>query len=290
LILSSAVGTRTESVNRIITWGENSPEWNRALHLGGVRIGCSDAPASCADYAQKTAKSQGVDKVFLSILLNPARTITDARQYSELSRTHPVLYEVGFDDFVSQCEKLKLNSDALSALLSQISHELRSANPNLLLGITLYEDELYSNRFPLDSLDEKFRESVDLVHLYPHYRKEARKFPEAVERTKMLFPRAKIIAGLYPYDRRDYLPCVQGGSTPCTNEEEINLFTESLKERLAMLNHSNVEWIELFPGNFGMEAQWKGWQEPRSCHSERLQECIANTKTMHEVVRTALNQ
>jgi len=290
LILSSAVGTRTEPVNRIITWGENSPEWNRALHLGGVRIGCSDAPASCADYAQKTAKSQGVDKIFLSILLTPAQTITDARQYSELSRTHPVLYEVGFDDFVSQCEKLKFSSDALSALLNQISHELRSANPNLLLGITLYEDELSSKHFSLESLNEKFREGVDLVHLYPHYRQEARSFAEAVERTKKIFSRAKIIAGLYPYDRRDYLPCVQGGSTSCTNEEEISLFTESLKERLAMLNHSNVEWIELFPGNFGMEPQWKGWQESRACHSERLQECIQNPKTMHDVVRTALNQ
>jgi hypothetical protein len=290
LILSSAVGTRTESVNRIITWGENSPEWNRALHLGGVRIGCSDAPASCADDAQKTARSQGVDKIFLSILLNPGRTITDARQYSELSRTHPVIYEVGFDDFVSQCEKLKLNPDALSSLLNQISHELRSANPNLLLGITVYEDELYSSRFALDRLDENFRRSVDLVHLYPHYRKEARRFPEAVERTEKIFPRARIIAGLYPYDRRDYLPCVQGGSTPCTNEEEISLFTESLKERLAMLNHSNVEWIELFPGIFGMEPRWKGWHEPRTCQPEPLQECLENTKTMHEVVRTALAQ
>jgi hypothetical protein len=61
-----------------------------------------------------------------------------------------------------------------------------------------------------------------------------------------------------------------------------------LNERLSMLNHSNVEWIELFPGNFGMEAKWKGWQEPRSCHPERLQECVQNTKTMREAVRTAL--
>lgn len=256
MILRCAVGTRTESVNRVITWGENSPEWNRALHLGGVRIGCSDAPASCVEHAKKTATSQGVDKIFLSILLNPTRTITDARQYSELSSKHSVIYEVGFDDFVTQCEKLRLNSNALSALLSQISHELRSANPNLLLGITLYEDELYSNRFALDTLDENFRRSVDLVHLYPHYRKVARRFPVAVERTEEIFPRARIIAGLYPYDRRDYLPCVQGGSTLCTNEEEISLFTESLKERLATVNHSNVEWIELFPGNFGMERQW----------------------------------
>jgi len=261
LILSFAAGTRTESVSRIITWGENSPEWNRALRLGGVRLGCSDAPSSSVDFAQKTAKSQGVDKVFLSILLNTGRTVTDARQYSELSRTHPVLYEVGFDDFVIQCERLKLNAGTLSALLNQVSRELRSGNPYLRLGITVYEDELSSSRFPLDTLDEKFRRSVDFVHLYPHCRKEARRFSEAVERTEKIFPQARIIAGVYPCDRRDGLPYAQGSATPCANAEEISLFTEFLKERLAMLDHSNVEWIEIFPGNFGLEARWKNWPD-----------------------------
>lgn len=290
-MLSSAMGrTDTQAANnRVITWGGNSPEWNRILHLGGVRMGCSDAPTSCAASAEKMAKSQDVGKVFLAILLNPGRTPIDARQYSELSRTRPELYEVGFDDFVSQCERQKLDAGALSALLNETVRQLKSANPNLLFGITLYDDEISSTRFPLKQLDEGFRQSVDLIHLYPHYRKEAQAFPESVQQARDIFPHAKIVAGVYAYDRRDYLPCARGNPTPCTNEEEKSLFAQSLHDRLALLGHSDVDWLEFYPGSFGMEASWKNWHEPRICRPERLQECIENTKAMHEMVQTALN-
>ena len=71
-------------------------------------MGCSDPPSSCADYVQKASKSQGVDKVFLAILLKTYQKPAYAREFSQLSLNHPALYEVGFDDFVSQCEKQKL--------------------------------------------------------------------------------------------------------------------------------------------------------------------------------------
>ena len=60
------------------------------------------------NYAQQLSKSQGVDKVFLAILLDPNKTPAYAVEYSQLSLTRPMLYEVGFDDFVSQCERQKL--------------------------------------------------------------------------------------------------------------------------------------------------------------------------------------
>ncbi len=287
LILNSALGAQVS--NKVITWGENTPEWNRILHLGAVRIGCSDPPSSCLSYAQQISRSQGVDKVFVAILLKPAQTVEYAHEFSQLSRDHPVLYEVGFDDFVGQCERQKLSMPALSALLGGIAHELKGANPNLHLGITVYQDELTSPRFALSGLDEEFRKSVDFVHLYPHYRQESESFSAAVQQTRQIFPSAKIIAGIYPYDRRDYLPCARGKSTPCTNEQELSLFAQSLKERLAMLGTSDVEWIEFYPGGFGKEAQWQQWKQPRGCHQDRVQECIDNTKAMHEVVRQALN-
>src|SRR5579871_4825843 len=86
--------------NRIITWGENTPEWNRALHLGALRLGCSDPPSSCAGYSQQTSRAQGVDKVFLSIALTAEKTPVYAREYSRLSLSHPAIYEIGIDDFV----------------------------------------------------------------------------------------------------------------------------------------------------------------------------------------------
>jgi hypothetical protein len=178
---------------------------------------------------------------------------------------------------------------AISALLVEIAQGLKSANPRLHLGITLYEDELTSSRFPIGDLDEQFRKRVDFVHLYHHYRKEPQSFSSAVSQTKQIFPSAKIIAGIYAYDRRDYLPCARGNPTPCTNEEELRLFAQSFKERLAMLASSDVEWIEFYPGNFGTESQWSQWNAPRTCRPERLQECIDNTKAMREVVRESLN-
>jgi len=286
VILTSAMSAQVP--NRVITWGPNTADWNRALHLGGLRLGCSDAPAGCVDYAERLAKSQGVDNVFLAILLNPGKTIAYAREYSQLSVGHSSLYEVGFDDFVSQCERLKLDPSSLSALLREVAHELKAANPKLRLGITLYEDELTSSTFPLGQLDEQFRKSVDFVHLYPHYRKEAQSFSSSVQKTAQMFPAAKMIAGIYAYDRRDYLPCSRGGA-PCTNQQELSLFTQSLKERLGMLGSSTVAWVEFYPGNFGNEAHWAQWKYPRACHQERIQECTENTQAMREVVRQALN-
>jgi hypothetical protein len=274
--------------NRVITWGPNTPDWNRSLHLGGFRLGCSDPPAQCVDYAERLAKSQGVDKVFLAIALNTEKTVAYVREYSQLSVSHPSLYEVGFDDFVSQCERQKLDASSLSALLNQIARELKSANPKLHLGITLYEDEINSSSFPLGQLDEQFRKNVDFVHLYPHYRKEAQSFSSSVQKATQIFPASKIIAGIYAYDRRDYLPCSRGGA-PCTNQEELSLFAQSLKERLAILGSSNVEWIEFYPGNFGNEDHWNQWKNPRACRQERIQECTENTKAMREVIRETLS-
>jgi hypothetical protein len=211
------------------------------------------------------------------------------REYSQLSLSHPALYEVGFDDFVGQAERQKLPLAAMSALLGGIAHELKGANPRLNLGITVYEDELYSSRFPLADLDEQFRKSVNFVHLYPHYRKEAQSFAASVQLAEKIFPAAKIIAGIYAYDRRDYLPCSGGNSTPCTNDEEISMFTQSFNERLSMLQKSSVDWIEFYPGNFGSEADWNLWKQSRICHAERVQECVQNTKAMREVVKRSLN-
>jgi hypothetical protein len=287
VVIGSALGGPVS--NKIITWGENSSEWNRILHLGALRAGCSDPPASCADYAQKAAKSQGVDKVFLAILLKPDQTPAYAREYSQLSMKDPALYEVGFDDFVGQSEHQKLPMPAMSSLLIDIARGLKQVNPNLHFGITVYEDELTSSTFPLGQLDEQFRRSVDFVHLYPHYRKETENFQAAVQQARQIFPAAKIIAGIYAYDRRDYLPCTRGGPAPCTNQEEISLFTQSFKERLGMLGNAGVEWLEFYPGSFGSEAQWSNWKQPRMCRPERLQECVENTKAMREVVRQTLN-
>jgi len=287
LIVPAVIGGPTS--NKVITWGGNTPEWNRALHLGALRLGCSDPPSSCAGYAQQMSRSQGVDKIFLSIALNAEKTPVYVREYSRLSLSNPNIYEIGLDDFVGQCDKLNMTLPALSAFLAQLAHDLKGANPKLNFGITLYEDELNSDHLPLADLDEQFRKSVDFVHLYPHYRQEKLSFAAATQQALKIFPQAKIIAGVYAYDRRDYVPCTRGNSTPCTNDQEVNLFADSFKERLAMLGSGEVQWIEFYPGSFGEEAKWPSWTSSRICKPERLQECVSNTVAMREMARKILN-
>jgi hypothetical protein len=216
-----------------------------------------------------------VDKAFLAILLKPGQTPAYASQYSQLSLNHPMMYEVGFDDFVGQAERQKMPLAAMSAMLVDIAHLLKAVNPKLLLGITVYEDELRSAPFPLAELDQQFRGSVDFVHLYPHYRQEAQSFGDSVALARRIFPAAKIIAGVYAYDRRDYLPCAHGSQVPCTNTEE--------------LGNSGVDWLEFYPGSFGGEAQWPLWKQAHICRQDRVQECVENTKAMREVVKKTFN-
>ena len=288
-VLAAHVALAGQASGKIITWGGNTPEWNRALQLGALRVGCSDPPASCADYAQQFSKSQGVDKVFLSILLQAEKTPVYVREYSRLSLNHPAVYEVGIDDFVGQCDKLNMTLPALSAFLVQVTQALKGTNPKLAFGITVYEDELTSDHLPLANLDERFRKSVDFVHLYPHYRQEKLGFSAATQQTLKLFPQAKIIAGVYAYDRRDYLPCTSGNSAPCTNEQELTLFSQSFKDRLAAVDSGEAQWLEFYPGNFGDEAKWPNWTAPRICKPARLRECVDNTIAMRAIVRKALN-
>src|ERR1700690_4118041 len=78
----------------VITWGGNSPEWNRVLGVSGIRIGCSDAPSSCIQYVEQMAASQHVSSVFLGILLKPANLATNAATFGNLALSHPNLAEV----------------------------------------------------------------------------------------------------------------------------------------------------------------------------------------------------
>ncbi|MGH9796396.1 MAG: hypothetical protein ACRD5G_16640, partial [Candidatus Acidiferrales bacterium] len=138
----AASGGAKPAKKKVITWGGNTKEWNRTLGLDAVRMGCSSAPEGCIAAAETLRRAQGAGKVFLAIRLDMTRTLSEARQYSRLSLSHPFLYEVGFDDFVSQCRKQKLATQALSLLLREVARELKAENPKLRLGITLYTDQL----------------------------------------------------------------------------------------------------------------------------------------------------
>jgi hypothetical protein len=272
----------------VITWGGNSPDWNQALHLSGIRIGCSDATASCIQQVDQTAASQHVSSVFLAILLNPTNVATNAATYGNLALSHPNLAEVGFDDFVSQCEKTHLGPAELSSLLETVASSLKSRTSRVQFGATIYQDQLVTGELDRLQLSDGARRSIDLIHLFPHYRKERKSVTEYIAEAKRAFPNAKVILGIYAYDRREYLPCSADIHVPCSNEEEVNLFERVLREDLRVASSGGAVGVEFFPGNFGAEDSWKGWNNPRACKQGEKDVCVQNTVAMRQKVREVM--
>jgi hypothetical protein len=268
---------------KVIVWGvaSNTPEWNRALGVWGTRQGCSSSPSSCVHLAKELAHKYHV-KVFLAIALN-STTPEYALQYSQLSSSAPDLVEVGFDDFVSLYRKLDSSSaDAKSAIQSTIDN-LKSINPKLKFGISLYEDELESPFVQDSKLPAAIRARFDYIHLYPHFRKNGVNFTRYVPEVKRRFPNARIIAGAYAYDRRNYLSCSQNGRSACSVDEELALFQKTMAIETGLLKDGTVDAIEFYPGNFGHEGQWKGWRNPRACRPGDQDACIQTTKQLQEI-------
>lgn len=274
---------------QVVTWGENSPEWNRLLHRTGARIGCSDAVQSCLQEADQIAASQRVSTVMLAVLLKPERILTDAAAYAKASSAHRELVEVGFDDFVGQAEKTKLDGAQLSALLENIAAYLRQGKSEIEMGITLYQDEMTDGQLGRLGMDDAARKAVEIVHLYPHYRKDAKPLAEYVALAKQTFPNAKILLGDYAYDRRQYLPCAKGNRTPCSDDEELALFENNLQEDLRMAKSGEVAGIEFFPGQFGNEDSWDGWNDPRACKQGERGHCVQITQTMRTKIKEEIS-
>ncbi|MGH9740421.1 MAG: hypothetical protein ACRD4X_17820 [Candidatus Acidiferrales bacterium] len=270
----------------IITWGGNTAAWNKKLHLNAIRIGCSSSPAGCLRAINKIVAEEHVDRVFLAILLKPSN-ISYGQQYSSLSVSDPFLYSVGFDDFVSQMERLHTSTAGVAAMLNQFVNELKSQNANLHFGVTVYENELSSPDLTSAVL-ANVRNRIDFVHLFVHYREDGPDFANYVRQAKALFPNAQIIAGSYPVDRIDYLPCSRTEHTDCTSSQEISLFKKTFDVELQLLRDGTVAGIEFYPGGFGAAAQAPIWKNPRSCRPGRLDECIANSRKMEDYVSQEL--
>jgi hypothetical protein len=279
LVCSAAFASQSKL---IITWGGNTSAWNKKLHLNAIRIGCSSAPAGCVQAAQTIASQQHVDKVFLAILLKPS-SISYAQQYSALSAANPVLYSVGFDDFVNQIDKLHTSPANAAAMIEQFIKNLKSANSSLRFGVTVYENELSSPELTAAEMAD-VRNRTDSVHLFVHYREDGPNFAKYVRTAKKLFPSAEIIAGAYPVDRIHYLPCSRTARTPCTQAQEISLFDQTFDVQLHLLQDGIVAGIEFYPGNFGQIDKAGLWRDPRSCLPGKMPECIANSHRMRNYV------
>jgi hypothetical protein len=272
-------GTHASPKWLVITWGANTREWNRKLGVSAIREGCSGTPASCIN----EVKSQKGKKIFLSILLKTAIPGDYGAQYGLLARQAPSLVEIGADDFVGQYEKLFLSGvpDPPSGLNSLIT-AIQSGDPNLGFGLTIYEDDLRSPYLSDPKFPASFRAKIDYIHFYIHYRVDTPNTPKYVQELRSAFPNAKVILGVYAYDRISYLPCAKGGQ-PCTVRQEQDYLRQGLDADFELLKSGEAQGIEFWPGLFGRIAEWKGWDEARICPGRKV-ECVLNTEQMRQIV------
>ena len=283
--------TNSLGVPSISTWSvqTNTPQWNQDLGVTYTRQGCSDPPASCMSFTGRIAASDKV-KVVLAIPLNSTTTAAYARQYSQLSLSSPFLAEISIDDFLDQYRALSTAVPSVNpaAVIAEVIANVKSANPELAFGATIYESDLSSSLLQNAALPAATRAKFDYIHLFIHYRENGLNYSTYVAQAKAMFPHAHIIAGSYAVDRRAFLPCAQGGTAECSVQQDFNFFVESLKIQVQELQTGAVDRIEFFPGYFGTEPQWT-WSDPKHCAASEVDECIANTVAMRDAAVGILN-
>ena len=85
---------------------------------------------------------------------------------------------------------------------------IKSKNPNLKFGVTVYADQLTHkivtsstwlyHGITFQSVPASVLAKIDNVHLFVHHREEASTYATAVATAKRIFPNARIFAGAYP--------------------------------------------------------------------------------------------
>ena len=284
-LITPQLPAQAQTSPSVISWYQNTPDFNAVLGVTSIRLGCSSPPDFCMTEMGQIASSQDVQGIHLSIKMDPNTSATYAGQLAQWSLTHPVLYSLGFDDLVGKMDDLQYYQHIAlpGTVVTDTVNASKAANPNLKFAVSMYEDKLASPLLDDSNLPPSTKARIDYVQLYVHYRENGPNYATYIQQTKAMFPNAKIIAGVYAYDRIDYLPCLPAG-VPCTLQQEEDLFQQLFLIQLDDLKQGIVEQIEFSPGYFGLEAQWPSWTEPRRCAAARIPQCVANTIAMRQTV------
>ena len=217
----------------VISWAGNTPEWNQRLGVQELRLGCSSMPTGCLQGLDRAARADGVAQVSLAITRDADKIAAYALEFSAASLKEHRLRGIGLDDALSVFLEWQKQGHNPGTLLQEVIANTKAKNPGLEFGITLYEDQL--GHPLLRGLPANVRTAVDRVHLYVHHRKNGPRFGDYVQQVKQLFPNAAVVAGVYPYDRVDYLPCSITAKAPCTLAEEKQLYEETLRLQVSMM-------------------------------------------------------
>lgn len=283
-MLVAAVASASGQTREIVVYGQNAPSWNQQMGVTATRGTCNLSPEACMKTVETLLQQQHTSHFYLNLIADPETVLNYASQYSNASIAEPRLYEITLDDFPDHFNAwCRTPGVKAGALLSEVIKRTKSRNPRLRFGVTIYEDQI-SGLLANPAFTLELRSRIDTVHLFVHYRANGPRFETYVRRIKQDFPNASVIAGSYPYDRIDYRTCAPASHAHCSTAQELELFKQTLNIQVRMLQLGVVSGIEFYPGFFGWEENYGGWADPNQCLSRRKQDCIDNTKAMHQAV------
>jgi hypothetical protein len=110
-------------------------------------------------------------------------------------------------------------------------------------------------------LPAPIRDKVDFVHLFLHYRASRPKTAEYVERRNDFRALRSLMLSMHT---------IASGGVTCDSD-------------IALLKSGAAFGLEFYPGSFGREDDWGGWDKPHICPG-RKQECIEKTKALRQLV------
>lgn len=160
--------------------------------------------------------------------------------------------EISIDDFVNWFfNQGEDGADRLGQIIDAVKAR------RLLFGVTIYSAELGVDPrwpYPAASVPEDLREKVDRIHFYPLFRDDFSNYWSDYAKVQAMFPNAKIIMGLYAYDRRAHEAEMGDMRADSSLQHEIESYQMFLDASCRAVLDKGAEAIEVFPGNWGFES------------------------------------
>lgn len=267
---------------RIMSWGRDSSEKSE-IGVNEIRMGCASGPESCAKSIDARNLS-GVDEVALSLGYQKEDNFLekDLPGYLKLVADHPKVKEIGMDDFASFMGRL-WSGTAAQKMLDFIQAMKKSSA--IRFRVTVYDDELAKISMNEKLFPLQLRKKVDSVAFYLRYRDNVNQYDYLLRQVTSLFPNAKIYGGVYHYDRIDYIFCDENKRERCTKEQEMELFSLTLKKQLQLVGDKRLAGLEFYPGFIGEESTWGAWKKNAICRQNRIEDCVKNSQLMGAILR-----
>jgi hypothetical protein len=296
LISSAAFAQRPEDITRvppgrwgIMTWAGTTAQWNQLLHATGTRVDCSGRVEDCADSLTHYSNGSSM-RLFLEVPLPAQADLAITQQYAELAQKNRAIAEVAITNFTAQYSKFFTGDIQASSELNAFIDTLKSRSPGLGFGITLYEDDLTSNYLTDAYFPDSVRVKVDWVHLFIRFRANSPAFATYVHAVKGIFPHARIVAGVYAYDRIGVQSCAASSRESCSPQEEVSFFRTEFDQAIELLGHGDIDWLELYPPLTAEPGQVSVPNHPAVCTEQPSHDCIELTHQIWQIVADRFNQ